>query len=409
METKFWPYEFPGAYWLDAKEEQAVLDVLHHGSLFRYYGLGLAKYVDQYEAQAREFYKCKYSLGLNSGTGALTVAMSALNVGPGCEVIVPSFMWVASVGAIIQNNAIPVICEVDDTFCMDPADLEKKITSKTKLIVPIHMAGCPCNMDGIMAVAKKHGIAVLEDCAQCNGGTYRGRKVGTLGDISIFSLQLNKNMTCGEGGLLLTNDEKLYHKAFSAHDMGLIRVGGRLAKPEPYALNWGQGRRMTELCGAIASVQLSKLPDILGRMCASKKRIKEMLSDVPGLGFRRLNDVDGDTGPFLIMIFKNEAKAVTVAKKMMEGGLHNTFRIENYGLHIYYNIPSLVDKVPLSSSGNPWNLPGNQDSNYNYNKGTCPVSDKLFARSVLLPIPSVLTPEQEKRAVEVIKASAKND
>ena len=405
MDKKDWPYEFPGAYWLDEKEDEAVLDVLHKGSLFRYYGLGQPKYVDELEDAAKKFYGAKYALGLNSGTGALTSAINALGVGPGCEVILPAFMWVASVGAVVQNNAIPVLCEVNDTFCMDPVDLERKITPRTKLILPIHMAGCPCDMDGIMAAAKKHGIAVLEDCAQCNGGEFKGKKVGTFGDIGIFSLQLNKNMTCGEGGLLITNDEKLYYKAFSAHDMGLVRINGRLATPEPYAIAWGQGRRMTELCGAVASVQLSKLPDILSNMRASRKRIKEMLSDVPGLGFRRLNDEDGQTGPFLIMILEDEAKAISAAKKIVEGGLHNVFRIADYGLHMYFNIPSLVGKVPLSPAGNPWKLQENKDSIYDYNKGACPVSDGLFARSILLPIPSKLTKEQEEMAVGVVKVS----
>ena len=220
-----WPYEFPGVYWLDEKEDLAVQDVLHNGSLFRYYGLGTPKYVDAYEEAARRYYGVKHALAVNSGTGALMAAMSALEIGPGCEVILPAFLWVATVASVVHQNAIPVLCEVDNSLSLDPADLERKITPRTKLIVPIHMAGTPCDMDGIMAVANRHGIPVLEDCAQCNGGTYRGRRLGTIGRIGIFSLQLNKNMTCGEGGLLITDDERLYQRAFSAHDMGMIRRG----------------------------------------------------------------------------------------------------------------------------------------------------------------------------------------
>jgi len=400
-----WPYEFPGVYWLDGQENDAVLDVLNNGSLFRYYGIKEPGYVNKFEAIARRSYGCKYALGVNSGTGALLSAMTALGVGPGCEVIVPAFMWVATVSAVIQLNAIPVICEVDDSFSMDPIDLERKITSRTKLIVPIHMAGSPCDMDSIMAIANKHGIVVLEDGAQCNGGEYKGRKVGTIGDMGIFSLQLNKNMTCGEGGLIITNDEKYYKKAFSAHDMGLIRVGGRLTTPEPYAIAWGQGRRMSELCGAVASVQLTKLPNIVASMRASKKRIKTMLEGTNGLEFRRLNDEDGDTGSFLVFSLEEGDKAVKATKIMKEAGLHNIFRIADYGLHIYYNIPSLVNKVSLSEAGNPWKLSENLKSVYDYSKGSCPASDALFDRSILLPIPSKLTNGQEKAAVEVIKAA----
>jgi dTDP-4-amino-4,6-dideoxygalactose transaminase len=399
-----WPYEFPGAYWLDQQEETAVLDVLQNGSLFRYYGLKTPTKVDAYEAAARDFYGVKYALGVNSGTGALMTAMTALGVGPGSEVILPAFMWVATVGAVVQLNAIPVLCEVDDSFNMNPADLEKKITARTKLIVPIHMAGAPCDMNAIMAVAKKHNLAVLEDCAQCNGGEIHGQKVGTFGDMGIFSLQLNKNMTSGEGGLIITNDEKLFTRAFSAHDMGLIRVNGRLATPEPYAVLWGQGRRMTELCGAVAGVQLKKLPKILAGMRNSKKRIKELLK---GLTFRKLYDEAGDTGPFMILILDNETQAKKAVEQMKEQGLHNVHRIADYGLHIYYNIPSLVNKIPVSPAGNPWNLKENGQSIYKYDKGACPASDALFARSVLIPIPSRLTPEQEQAAAEIIKSSIK--
>lgn len=405
MQKIDWPFEFPGVYWIDNKEEHAVMDVVKNGSLFRYYGLNDAKYVDMFEEKAREFYGAKYALGINSGTGALITCMQALGVGPGCEVIVPAFMWVATVGAVIANNAIPVLCEVDESFTMDPADLEKKITTKTRLIVPIHMAGCPCDMDAIMAVAKKHNIAVLEDCAQCNGGEYKGQKVGTFGDMGIFSLQLNKNMTCGEGGLIITNDEKLYYKAFSAHDMGLIRVKGRLATPEPYAIAWGQGRRMTELCGSVASVQIDKLAAMTSHMRNSKKRIKKMLENIKKVSFRKVHDEDGDSGPFIIMIANDSDKAKSLVENMKKGGLHNAFRIADYGLHIYYNIPPLIGKIPLSEAGNPWKLSENVDIDYDYNKGACSKSDELFERSVILPVPSKLTEAQEKAAAEVIKGA----
>jgi dTDP-4-amino-4,6-dideoxygalactose transaminase len=400
-----WPYEFPGAYWIDEQEEQAVLDVLRKGSLFRYYGLNEATAVDSYEAAAREFYGAQYALGVSSGTGALFAAMAALDVGPGSEVILPAFHWVAITGAIVQLGAIPVFGEVDDSLSLDPADLEKMITPRTKLIVAVHMAGAPADLDAILAVADRHGIPVLEDVAQCNGGSYKGKKLGTIGAMGIFSLQLNKNMTCGEGGLVVTDDEMLYTRAFAAHDHGMIRVGGRLAPPPPEALMWGSGRRMPELCGAVAKVQLGKLPDIIAAMRASKARVKAMLEGTPGLGFRRMNDLEGETGPFLIMMLADEAKAVAATQKMLDSGLHNVFRVADYGCHMYYNIPALVGKVGVSSAGNPWSLAENAESVYDYNKGACPQSDALFARSILLPIPSRLTEEQERQGAEAVKAA----
>jgi dTDP-4-amino-4,6-dideoxygalactose transaminase len=400
---KNWPYEFPGAYWLDENERRVLTDVLDNGSMFRYYGLGRAHYVDDLEAAARKFYGVEYALAVNSGTGALLCAMAALGIGPGCEVIVPSFMWVASISAIVNSGAIPVLCEVDESFTMDIADLERKITPRTALILPIHMAGAPCDMDGIMAIAKRHDIPVLEDCAQCNGGTYKDRKVGSIGDMGIYSLQLNKNMTCGEGGLLVTNDEQLFNRAFSAHDMGMVRRDGRLATPEDNALMWGQGRRMAELNGAVAYVQLGKLPDILAHMRNSKRRIKAALQGVPGLSFRVIHDAEGDTAPFIITILDSEAAALEMVRLLKEGGLHNVFRIADYGLHIYYNIPALVKKVGLSPANDPWALEANKASNYSYDKGVCPQSDALFSRSVLIPVPSCLTEELENQAAQLIR------
>ena len=400
-----WPFEFPGTYWIDEQEEQAVLDVLRNGSLFRYYGLGDPSYVDKLEERARKLYGVRYALAVNSGTGALITCLTSLGIGPGSEVIIPAFMWVATVGAVVQVGAIPVLCEIDDSFSMSPADLERKITPRTKLIIPIHMAGAPCDIGSIIKVADKHGIPVLEDCAQCNGGEFRGRKVGTFGKMGMFSLQLNKNMTCGEGGLIVTDDEKLYARAFSSHDMGLVRVEGRLDTPESYAILWGGGRRLPELSGAVASVQITKLPRILENMRGSKQRIKGMMEDIRGLEFRRLNDADGDTGPFLILVLADERKAARVAEKLIDTGLHNVFQISEYGLHIYSNILSLVNKVGVTGTGDPWALVENQKSVYDYNKGACPVSDALFGRSVLVPIPSKLTSAQEKYAAEAIRSA----
>lgn len=162
---------------------------------------------------------------------------------------------------------------------------------------------------------------------------------------------------------------------------------------------------MNELSGAVASVQIQKLPRIVELMRTSKRRIKAMLHDVPGLTFRRMNDAEGDTGPFLIIFLETETLAASVVERMKAAGLHNVFQVSRYGLHMYYNIPSLVNKVPLSPAGNPWRLVENAQSAYSYTKGVCPRSDALFGRAVLLPIPSPLTEEQEKAAAEIIRQS----
>jgi len=396
-----WPAPYPGAHWLDGREDHAVLDVLHKRALFRYYGMRTPRHTLALEETARDYYGAKYVLGVNSGTGALFTAMTALGIGPGCEVIVPAFFWVSTVGAIVNANAIPVVCEVDDTLCLDPQDLERKITPRTKLIVAVHMAGAPCDMAAIMGIANRHGIPVLEDCAQANGGTFQGQKLGTFGMLGIFSLQWNKNATAGEGGLIVTQDAKLYERCVAAHDLGIPWVNG--APCETGTVTWGAGRRMSELTGAVGAVQLKKLPKILQSMRTSQRRIRNLLEGTPGLAFRRLNDPIGDTGSFLILMMETEEKAARVVRRMREAGLDTAVRLAKYGLHIYSNVPQLVNKVPLSPAGNPWSLPQNLESNYQYGLGACPRSDALFARSILLPVPSRLTPPQEKTAAEIIR------
>jgi dTDP-4-amino-4,6-dideoxygalactose transaminase len=398
-----WPYEFPGVNWLGKEEENAVLDVVRKGSLFRYYGPQLPTHVAQLEDWAKGFYGAKHALAVNSGTGALCTAMSALGIGPGNEVILPAFLWVATVTAIIQCNAIPVLAEIDDSFNLDADDLRRKITKCTGLIVAIHMAGAPCDMGPVMQVANEHQIPVMEDCAQCNGGSFQGRRVGTFGKVGIFSLQINKNVTAGEGGLIVTSDDALYKRLVAAHDVGVPWEKNAPNEASDVQL-WGQGRRMGELAGAVANVQLRRLPDVVAHMRASKQRIKESLGDIPGVAFRRLTDPKGDTGPFLILRLQDETRARRATANLKKT-VRNVWRLCEYGLHIYHNIGALVKKVPLSPAGNPWSLPQNVDGVRDYGKGACPVSDEMFARSILITVPSRLTRAQEKEMAEAIRAA----
>jgi dTDP-4-amino-4,6-dideoxygalactose transaminase len=396
-----WPRSFPGVPWFDEAEEQAVTKVMKSRSLFRYYGPETPGEVDGYEAAAREYYGAKHAIGVGSGTGALVTAMQAMGIGPGAEVIVPSFLWLSTAAAAVLCNAIPVICEVDESFTMDPADLERKITPRTKLIAPIHMCGAPCDMTSIMEIANRHGIPVLEDCAQCNGGSYHGRKVGTIGQAGIFSLQLNKNMTTGEGGLLITSDDTLAARAFAAHDMGTIRKDGVCVEAPPELLAWGGGRRMGEIVGAIARVQLSKLDRIVAGLRKTKAHIKSLLADVKGIEFRKIHDPAGDTAAAIIMMLPDPQEAQRVADGLTARGLRS-FRLADFGMHIYSCIPALVRKVPLSSAGNPWSLAENRHSVYDYSYGACPRSDALFERSILLQLPSKISPELQTQAAAAI-------
>jgi 8-amino-3,8-dideoxy-alpha-D-manno-octulosonate transaminase len=309
---------------------------------------------------------------------------------------------VATVGAVVLANAIPVLAEVDDSYCLDPEDIERRITPRTRLIVAVHMAGAVCEMDRILEIAQRQQVPVLEDCAQANGGQYRGRSVGTFGTLGMFSLQWNKNATAGEGGLLVTNDPALHERLVAAHDLGIPWIDSFPRYTGPASLTWGAGRRMSELVGAVASVQLRKLPRIVNHMRRSKRRIKARLAGLPGLEFRRLNDPEGDTGAFLIFRLPRADQALRAAEELRAGGLGFACRLSEYGMHAYFNLPQLVGKVPLSPAGNPWDLPANRASQHEYGRGACPRSDDLFERSILVPIPSRLTLEQERAGADLL-------
>ena len=285
------PLEFPGVHHMDEEEVEAVVRVLRSRSLFRYYGIEPQKQVEQFEADFAQFVGVKHALAVGSGTGALHVALAALGIGPGREVIVPAYLWVAVAAAVVNNGAIPVLADIDDTFCLDPSKLGQYISNKTAGIILIHMSGAAGNAPAVKEIAREKGLFLLEDCAQCAGGTIEGRSVGTFGDMAIFSFQMNKNMTAGEGGCVVTNDPRLFKRAFACHDLGYARdESGRLDFDDPALCLWGRGYRLDELRAAVLRVQLRKLPTIVQRMRSSKYRIREALAEFPQVQLRRIVD-----------------------------------------------------------------------------------------------------------------------
>jgi 8-amino-3,8-dideoxy-alpha-D-manno-octulosonate transaminase len=411
VRTKPLPLEFPGVHHMDAKEIQAAVRLLRARSPFRYYGIKLQKEVEKLEAEFARFLGVKHALAVASGTGALHAALSALGVGPGQEVIVPAYMWVSVVAAVVNHGAIPVLADIDDTFCLDPAQVEQRLTPKTTGIILVHMSGAPGNVAAIQKIARARKLWLLEDCAQCNGGSVAGRKVGSFGDMGVFSFQMNKNMTAGEGGCVVTNDFRLYRRAFACHDLGYARdENGRLIFSDPDLCLWGKGYRLDELRAAVLRVQLRKLPRIVGNMRRSKYRIRRALEKFPRVQLRRILDPKGDTGCFLITTYPDAdtAKRINTALRA-EGivtspqGISNVVMTE-WGLHLYYNNISLVKQGSVDGRGFPWNLAENAGLGSQYSKGTCPQADSLFARSILLPIPSCLTRRDED---DIIRAFEK--
>jgi dTDP-4-amino-4,6-dideoxygalactose transaminase len=401
------PLEFPGIHHMDEEEVNAALRVLRSRSPFRYYGVDLQGEATAFEEEFASFLGISHCLAINSGSGALHVALAALGVGPGQEVIVPAYMWVSVAAAVVNLGAIPILGDIDDTFCLDPVAVETKITSRTTGIIVVHMSGAPADIEALEKVARKHGLFLLEDCAQCAGGSVNGKKVGTFGNMAIFSFQMNKNITSGEGGCIVTNDLRLYNRAVACHDTGYARdSGGRAILDDLDLCLWGRGCRMDELRAAVLRVQLKKLPAIIAQMHHSKYRIRKALEQYPEISLRRIVDLEGDTGCFLITTFQKPETAEEINRALRAEGIVtfaqgvNNVVMTQWGLHIYYNIPSLVNKTGVDKRNSPWSLAENLESRSEYRKGTCPYADSLFERSILLAVPSCLTDRDEQDIID---------
>ncbi len=411
VRTEPLPLEFPGVHHFDDEEIQAVVRVLKSRSVFRYYGIDLQREVEKLEAEIGTFLGVSHAVAVGSGTGALHTALSALGAGPGQEIIIPAYMWVAVAAAVVNHGAIPVLADIDETFCLDPTDVQKRVTAKTKGVILVHMSGAPGNAKAIQKISGPRGLWLLEDCAQCNGGSVDGQKVGTFGDMGTFSFQMNKNMTSGEGGCVVTNDFRLYRRAFACHDLGYARdEKGRLIFDDPDLKLWGRGYRLDEVRAAVLRVQLKKLPRIVERMRKSKYRIRQALEKFPQVKLRKVLDPKGDTGCFLITTYRDPETAHRVNQALRAEGIVTSPQgvsnvvMTDWGLHLYYNIVSLVDQTSVDGRGFPWKLAENAGLAREYSKGACPMADSLFERSILLPIPSCLTERDED---DIIRAFEK--
>jgi 8-amino-3,8-dideoxy-alpha-D-manno-octulosonate transaminase len=284
-----------GPQFYDDAEKQELIDVLDSKSPFRWRGSGSK--VLQFEQAYAEHIGVEHALGVTSGTTALFTAMAALEIGPGDEVILPAWTWYADYDAIVLAGALPVFAEVDDSFNIDPHDIEDKITPQTKAIIAVHLQGCPADLDPIQEIARNHGLYVLEDCAQCLGGRYKGRYVGSIGDIGINSFQLSKSITSGEGGAVVTNDSELFERSVRFHDVGSLRA--------PYKDNLNGGLlaafascnfRMNEFTGAVLKGQLQKLETICSGLRNNARKVRQGIADLPGLKLRHTPDQEGDLG-----------------------------------------------------------------------------------------------------------------
>lgn len=387
--------DYYGVNFYDEQELQAAKRVIENKSPFRYYGDHLTYETRKFEEECMKYFGVKYAHAVNSATGGLSCALHALNMGMGDEVIVPGYFWISIINVCLLRGAIPVLCEVDDGLNLDPNDLERKINARTKGVIVAHMDGEPAQIDKIEKICRKYGLKLIEDFSQCIGGKLGGKRVGTFGDIAVASMQINKLITAGEGGIVLTNDEKLYKKLMVRADFGIPRMG--MASEDMSLLTYGEGRRCSELAAAILRIQLKKLPRMLIEQKSVKEYIQSKIGDIAPLKYRKLNNGTEGTATTLFLTVPTENDAIrfeNAIKTFFPMNEINIYQLENFGYHVYYNCSNLVNKVESLPGGFPWKLVN--ENLYQYGKGTLPQTDSLLTRTFGIKLPSKLNDEQKE-------------
>jgi dTDP-4-amino-4,6-dideoxygalactose transaminase len=372
----------PGVSCIDEQEIAEVTHLLRIGQLFRH---GTDSRVRAFEREAAAKLGVNHALMVNSGTSALICGLIGLGIGPGDEVIVPAYTYIATAAAVIAVGAVPIIVEIDESLGLDPADFETKITPRTKAVIPVYMQGVPARVEAIWKVARRHHLKVLEDCCQCIGGMYRGKMVGSLGDAGAWSLNYFKVITCGEGGLVFTNDYRVYERACFASDPALpmwmretIATEGWTEKPFS-----AHCFRPSELLGGIALVQLHKLDRILSYTRALKRAFLGALSEPRGYCLQHVDDPAGDCGISAAIIVHTEKAAKKYAEALTAEGLPcGTAHNEGFpDRHIYRYWDSILEKNAPHPHASVWNHP-TYTGNPHYSRDMCPRSLSILNRSL---------------------------
>lgn len=357
----------PGFYWMGDEERREVEDVLSSGYLFRYGQLDDPAFKAKTFTLEREFARrcgVPHCVASSSGTSSLLMALHAIGLRPGDEVIVPAYTFVASYSAVIFAGGIPVLAEIDESLTLDPGDVERRITPRTRAIMPVHMLGNPCDLDALVPIATRHGLMIVEDACQANGATYRGRPVGSVGDAGAFSLNVFKTISAGDGGLLVTRDRGLYERAFAFHDQGHTpnRAEVEVGQRATLGLNF----RMNELTAAVALAQLRKLDALVEVMRRKKRALRDAIGPVPGMSWRRRPDPDGECATLLTAIFDSPTHAEAVARRL------GVMTVAGSGWHVYSNMEHVLRFL--------------QEHGLPHAKGAYPRTDDLLARAINLSV-----------------------
>ncbi len=383
-------------YRMGQEEIDAVARVIREKQLFKV-NEGHLQETANFEKELREKINTDHAVLMTSGTAALASALIGMGIGPGDEVLVPAYTYIATAMAVIMTGAMPVVTEVDESLSMDPADIENKITEKTKAVIPVHMGGYPCDMDRIMEVCKKHGLLVLEDACQAVGSSYKGKAVGTIGDAGAFSFNYFKIISAGEGGALITNDKKIFEHGLIYHDSCAVAYFGDQMKDftaEPFC---GSEFRTNEITAAILRQQLKRLDGILADLRAVKKKVTAYLA--PYISFTPLNDAEGEGAYTVSLKFDSSEQAAAFKEKYP-----NCVIPSQMGKHVYNDWKCIIHKRgavhPLMD---PFRFEANKD--FSFREDACQKSLDIMSKHVRIDLnPDWNDAEIKSFADEIIRA-----
>ncbi len=374
-----------GSAAIDEQEEKAALATLRSRNLFRYYGddpESPPTRVSELEQTAATWIGTDYTLAVSSGTAALETALAAISIGPGDEVIVPAWSWLSCVTTIVRLGARPVFAEIDASLNLDPNEITRLTTPQTRAVVVVHYQGVAADMDPIIKISHRLGLFVVEDCAESPGTRYKGRPVGTWGDVAVYSFQHNKPMSAGEGGLLATRDIRTYERAVRMHDLGQYRPYHTDITPPQEPAFSGANYRMSELTAAVALVQLRKVDGIRAHCREIQSRIRNDVPALKGLTWREIADPDGDFG-FEMYFYLDDLDLVEPFRAALDARDVNCLpRTGTYPQYHREHILTGRSHHPAASPFRdlkPWPGPG-------YRAEDFPVTEDLTRRFIALPI-----------------------
>ena len=340
----------PGFELFGEQEKKEVQDVLDSGVLMRYGFDGMRQghwKAKEFESALTQRMQSKYAHMVSSGTAALTVALASAGIGAGDEVIVPTFTFVASFEAVLALGAIPVLVDIDATLTLDPLTVENAITKNTKVVMPVHMCGSMADLDALKSICDKHGLLLLEDACQAIGGSYKGKPLGSYGDLGCFSFDYVKTITCGEGGAIITNNESYYSNADHYSDHGHDHVGNdRGAEAHPFL---GYNYRISELNAATGLAQIRRLDEFLDIQERNYGIIRKALEPIDNITFRTVPEGGVENYSFLSFFLPDGEKAKLAQNALKEAGVDGCFYWYDNNWHYYRKWEHLIYKKSLGN------------------------------------------------------------